>query len=84
MLEVFESRRAVVPRPLIHGVHEPECNYQQKLAVYQAGFGVREVWGLVIDDIQPFFKVLRLNQREDGSDVGIMNPEQAFSKLIRW
>lgn len=83
MFEILEARRTIIARPLVHRVHESKCDDQQDLAIHQTRFPVRKVRMLVVDDIQSLFEVLRINQRENGPNVGILDPEQALGK-IEW
>lgn len=38
----------------------------------------------MVNNIQSFFELTRLDQGEDSPDVGIMYPKQSLSKIIWW
>lgn len=38
----------------------------------------------MIDSIESFFEVLRLDQGKDSSNVGILHPEQSLREFIWW
>lgn len=83
MFEILEPGRTAIPRPLIDGVHQAEGDDEQDLTVRQAGLLVREVGRVVVDEVQPLLELGGLDEREDGSDVGVLHPEQALGEVIR-
>lgn len=83
MFEILKPGRTAISRPLIDGVHQAEGDDEQDLTVRQAGLLAREVGRVVVDEVQPLLELGGLDEREDGSNVGVLHPEQALGKVIR-
>lgn len=84
MFEILESWWSIIARPLVHRIHQAECNNQKGLAVDEACFPVGEVRWLVVYKIKTFFEFFRMDEGEDGSDIGILYPEEALRKVKGW
>lgn len=84
VFEILEAWWSIIAGPLVDRIHQAKSNDQKGLAVDEACFPMREVRRLVIDKIQTFFKLLRVDQRKDGTDIGILYPEEALRKVKGW